>query len=43
MTITAIQMVDAANPVEVQAWLDANPSIQILHILIQGDLFYALY
>lgn len=43
MTITTIETVDATNPVEVQTWLDANPSVVLLHVMVQGNLFYVLY
>lgn len=43
MTIATVNVVDPANPVEVQAWLDSNPTVTISHITMFENIFYIFY
>jgi hypothetical protein len=43
VTIVTIQVVDLTNPVEVQAWFDANPTVSLFDVLQNGTTFYVLY
>jgi hypothetical protein len=43
MTIVTIIMDDPSQPVEVQAWLDANPDITISRMMVNGNFIYILY
>lgn len=43
MTITTIITADPSQPVEVQKWLDANPDIVIVRMMVSGNLFYVMY
>lgn len=43
MTITAIIVQDPANPVEVQAWLDAHPLTLLKQFFMQSNIFYVVY
>lgn len=43
MTVATILVVDLTNPVEVQAWLDANPNITINNVAFQDHAFYIFY
>jgi hypothetical protein len=36
-------MADPSQPVEVQAWLDANPDVIISRMLVNGNLVYIIY
>lgn len=42
-TITAIICADQTNPIEVQAWIMANPTIQPLFMFLQSNIFYIVY
>jgi hypothetical protein len=43
VTITTLNLSDKLNPVEIQAWLDANPTVTIDHILVQDTIVYIFY
>jgi hypothetical protein len=43
MTIVTINVADATNPVEVQTWLDANPTASLFDVAVNGSLFYIFY
>jgi len=43
MIITVISVVDDANPVEVQTWLDNNPNVKIIFMTIKENKFYIVY
>jgi hypothetical protein len=43
MTVATVTVADPANPVELQAWLDANPAASIFTILGSSATFYILY
>ena len=43
MTVVSIMINDLSNPAEVQAWLDANPSVSIQFVQIQINRFYIFY
>jgi len=43
MTIATISVVDLGNPSEVQDWLTANPSAQLVQVAVEGHMFYIFY
>ena len=43
MTITTIAVADISNPTEVQDWLDANPTITISYVEVDGHMFYLFH
>ncbi len=43
MTVVAITVASEWNPLEVQAWLDANPSAVIRFIEAHDNLIYIFY
>lgn len=43
MTIIVVPVQDETNPVEVQAWFNANPSITLSTIWKEGSTFYIVY
>ena len=43
MTLITIQIADAANPIEVQAWLDANPATTIKFLVPRDNVIYIFY
>jgi hypothetical protein len=43
MTLTTIVVADISNPIEVQAWMNANPQIVVEKMFIQQNVFYILY
>jgi hypothetical protein len=43
MTVATVTVLDPANPIELQAWLDNNPNVSIFTILGNSTIFYILY
>lgn len=43
MTIATVVVVDASNPVELQAWLDQHPNASIFDIRGNNTIFYIFY
>ena len=43
MTVISIMINDLANPIEVQTWMDANPTVSIQFIQIQTNRVYIFY
>jgi hypothetical protein len=43
MTVATVAVVDVTNPTEVQAWLDANPTVTISQVAVENHMFYIFY
>ena len=43
MTIAAVTVGDATNPVEVQTWLDSHPTITNWRVVMSNGIFYIFY
>jgi hypothetical protein len=43
MTIATVIMADPAQPAEIQAWFDANPTIVISEMIVSGNIVYLIY
>jgi hypothetical protein len=43
MTIVPIVIIDEWHPVEIQTWLDANPTVTIKFISFKDNLVYIFY
>lgn len=43
MTIDTLIVVDPANPVEVQTWLNNHQEITTFKMYLQGNIFYLIY